>query len=342
MSKITIQLIAERAGVSRGTVDRVLHNRPNVNPEIRERVQRVVRQTGYRMRQEQAADNPKQIGVLLPGNTWFNADLKRELLRGLEDAKRAVASYGCGLTIAECETDLPGEFAERIRHMQERGLDALAICAKNSPVMHKLVCGLTESGMTVVTYNSDLPGSGRKCFVGQDPYRSGRVAADLIVKFMKKSGRILIVAGNLEIDAHKRRTDGFINKCVDAGISRDRLLLVESFNEYVLTYEKVAEMLAGISDLRAIYMANESVAACAEALARSGKQGKVMVVGNDLTAVTRRLLQEGTVDFIIEQNVYWQGYRPVVLLKDLMLSPGLRVPEYQFTDISVINAENMR
>lgn len=342
MGKVTIQLIAERAGVSRGTVDRVLHNRPNVNPKIRERVQRVVRQTGYRMRQEQATDNPKQIGVLLPGNTWFNADLKRELLRGLEDAKRAVAPYGCGLTIAECETDLPGEFAERIRHMQERGLDTLAICAKNSPVMHKLVCGLTESGMTVITYNSDLPGSGRRCFVGQDPYRSGRVAADLIVKFMEASGRILIVAGNLEIDAHKRRTDGFIDKCVDAGISRDRLLLVESFNEYVLTYEKVAEILAGTSDLQAIYMANESVAACAEALARSGKQGKVMVVGNDLTAVTRRLLREGAVDFIIEQNVYWQGYRPVVLLKDLMLSPGLRVPEYQFTDISVINAENMR
>lgn len=342
MSKITIQLIAERAGVSRGTVDRVLHNRPNVNPEIRERVQRVVRQTGYRMRQEQAKDTPKQIGVLVPGNTMFNADLRRELLHGLEDAKLAVAPYGCGVSVSECETDLPGEFAERIRKMQERGLDALAICAKNSPIMHKLICELAESGMVVVTYNSDLPGSGRRCFVGQDAYRSGRVAADLISKYVGSSGRILIVAGNLEIDAHKRRTDGFIDKCMDIGISRDRLLLKESFNEYVLTYEKVTETLAKEPDLRAIYMANESVAACAEALMRSGQQDRIMVVGNDLTAVTRRLLREGTVDFIIEQNVYWQGYRPVVLVKDLMLSPDLRVPEYQFTDISVINAENMR
>lgn len=341
MSRITIQLIAERAGVSRGTVDRVIHNRPGVNPKIRERVQRVVRQTGYRMCQEQVNDIPKRIGVLLPGDIWFNADLKRELLHGLRDAELMVAPYGCRVIIAECETDLPIELAERIRHMEKEGLDALAICARNSPVMHKLVCGLTESGMTVITYNSDLPSSGRRCFVGQDLYQSGRVAADMIAKCVGPADRILVVAGNLEIDAHKKRTDGFIDKCLDVGISHDRLLLVESFNEYVLTYEKVTETLAKIPDLRAIYMANESVAACAEALIRSGKQDRIMVVGNDLTTVTRKLLQEGTVDFIIEQDVYEQGYRPVVLLKDLILSSDVHVSEYQFTNISVINAENM-
>ena len=37
---VTIQKIAELSGVSRGTVDRVLHGRPNVNPMIREKVVR--------------------------------------------------------------------------------------------------------------------------------------------------------------------------------------------------------------------------------------------------------------------------------------------------------------
>ena len=47
MGRVTIQTIAERAGVSRGTVDRVLHDRPNVNPTVREHVQQIVRQLGY-------------------------------------------------------------------------------------------------------------------------------------------------------------------------------------------------------------------------------------------------------------------------------------------------------
>ena len=35
--RTTIKMIAERAGVSIGTVDRVLHDRPYVKAEVRER-----------------------------------------------------------------------------------------------------------------------------------------------------------------------------------------------------------------------------------------------------------------------------------------------------------------
>ena len=45
--RITINTIAERAGVSRGTVDRVLNGRPHVKPEIAERVLRTMRELGY-------------------------------------------------------------------------------------------------------------------------------------------------------------------------------------------------------------------------------------------------------------------------------------------------------
>lgn len=45
--KITIQHIATRAGVSRGAVDKVIHNRPGVREEVRQRVLRVIAETGY-------------------------------------------------------------------------------------------------------------------------------------------------------------------------------------------------------------------------------------------------------------------------------------------------------
>lgn len=41
--KATINMVAERAGVSRGTVDRVLNQRPHVKPELRERIVRAMR-----------------------------------------------------------------------------------------------------------------------------------------------------------------------------------------------------------------------------------------------------------------------------------------------------------
>ena len=45
--KIRIKDIAERAGVSAGTVDRVLHGRPNVSPEARKKVEQALREMDY-------------------------------------------------------------------------------------------------------------------------------------------------------------------------------------------------------------------------------------------------------------------------------------------------------
>ena len=46
--RITVDTVARMAGVSRGTVDRVLHNRPNVRPEVRERILAVMKKLDYK------------------------------------------------------------------------------------------------------------------------------------------------------------------------------------------------------------------------------------------------------------------------------------------------------
>ena len=53
---ITIKELAKRAGVSRGTVDRVLNGRPGVKPETEARVRALMDQLGY---------HPDQTGRML-------------------------------------------------------------------------------------------------------------------------------------------------------------------------------------------------------------------------------------------------------------------------------------
>ena len=43
----TIKQIAELSGVSRGTVDRVLHNRGGVDPQIAKKIQKIAKENGY-------------------------------------------------------------------------------------------------------------------------------------------------------------------------------------------------------------------------------------------------------------------------------------------------------
>lgn len=49
--KITLKQVAKLAGVSLTTASRVINNRPNVSPEVRERVWRIIKEIGYQPNQ---------------------------------------------------------------------------------------------------------------------------------------------------------------------------------------------------------------------------------------------------------------------------------------------------
>ena len=91
---ITIKELAERTGVSRGTVDRVLHDRGRVSPEVKDLVLRKAEEFGYQPNRAgkilAARKQPHKIGVLLPaeGNPFFI-----DVIKGMEDADREYPEF---------------------------------------------------------------------------------------------------------------------------------------------------------------------------------------------------------------------------------------------------------
>lgn len=67
-NRITIQKVAEMADVSKATVSRVLNEYPHVRPEVREKVQRIIRETGYQpnnIARMLASDRSRIIGLVI-------------------------------------------------------------------------------------------------------------------------------------------------------------------------------------------------------------------------------------------------------------------------------------
>ncbi|MDO4615603.1 MAG: LacI family DNA-binding transcriptional regulator [Lachnospiraceae bacterium] len=338
MSRITIAEIARHAGVSRGTVDRALHNRGEINPEVRERVIRSAKILGYPLK---AAPNQRKIGILLPGGSWFDRYLKETWKQGVADASALLESLGYRILLQECETSESGEMAAQILAMEEQGVSGLILTARDEPQIRSLVNSLADRNIPTITYNSDIS-SRRSAYVGQDPYKSGRVAGDIYVKYAEPDRRVLVIAGNLAFTGHRRRVQGFLDKCVERGIDRTQIRIEESNNEYELTREKVLAAFREDARISAVYMANESISGCVDALRELELTERVLVIGNDLTAGTRSMLMEGSVNFIVEQNIYWQGYRPLILMKHLLESPDASTEEDRFTHIRVANRETVR
>jgi len=67
--KLTLKDIGELAGVSRSTVSRVINDYPHITPEVRERVQRVIHETGYqpnKIAQSLASSKTGIVGLVIP------------------------------------------------------------------------------------------------------------------------------------------------------------------------------------------------------------------------------------------------------------------------------------
>ena len=183
--KVTIQMVADLAGVSRGTVDRVLNNRSYVRADVRERVLDAIRDTGYvspresHQQQMDAAIKPIKLGVLMPN--WDNQFLT-EVTQGIRQAQLELADSHVQVISRKCKTDLAQEAIGLLEELRAEGVSGLAVCTLNDPSIEQRVSELAEAGIPCITFNSDLPGSRRLCFVGQDIRKAGRVAAGLISK----------------------------------------------------------------------------------------------------------------------------------------------------------------
>lgn len=341
----TIQMVADLAGVSRGTVDRVLNNRSYVKEEVRVRVQEAVAELGYLSphafhSQEMAGKSctPVKLGVLLPNWTDF---FRPEVLRGIEGAREELSPFGVEIAVEECLTDDPEESIQRLDTLVTRGVRGISLCAVNDFSIEAKVISLVEQDIPVITFNSDLPNSKRISFVGQNYEKSGRIAAELISKCTPRTGRILAMCGNLEFDGHRKRLEGFGARMQELQFPNSQIEVMETYNDYYFTCRRVTEVLERTPNLAAIYMANQSVPGCAQALKAAGKEKEVRLVVHDLSHNTRALLQSGCVDFTISQDFYRQGYLPLKCLWELIHLGKQPEIDQTNTYISVICSQNM-
>ncbi len=99
-AKITIKDVANAAGVSTQTVSRVLNNRPDVAPETREMIQRVIRELGYApniIARSLSSGRTNTIGVVGFGLEYYGP---AKVLTGIEK-KAAEYGYSVMLTLLD-------------------------------------------------------------------------------------------------------------------------------------------------------------------------------------------------------------------------------------------------
>lgn len=334
---VTVQQIAEEAGVSRGTVDRVLHERGKVKPEIAENIREIARRLGYyeKMQRVHAAKRSAAdfcLGVVL---TSVETPTMRIVAEGAQAAREKLCAMGAQVHIRLLEQLDPQKLVACIDELAALGINALAIAPSSDAVVCDRLRALADSGVAIVTLNGDLPGCGRLCYVGMDNTRGGRVAAGLMHLVLPEGGKVLPITAHLTHFAHKQRYTSFDQEISENHPEIELLPLQSCFNRDDFAQEIVLHTLEEHPDLRGVYLAANGTRGVCEAIEQSGLTGRVRVITYDLNEQNREDLAAGRISALLDQEPFEQGWRPPFLLYRHVIEGQPIEEELAYTKIGI-------
>lgn len=340
--RTTIKMIAERAGVSIGTVDRVLHDRPYVKAEVRERVLRVLEELDYRPNRMASAlatsGTPRHLALVQP--EWEKGYVQEEMEAGTARFLEEYRDYNVTLDLRTYPRGDDGECRRLLHEAAEAGAQAIALCASDTPEIRLAMERLAERGTPVATFNSDVPGGRRLCYVGEDGHHAGRVAGEIASRLLKKDDAFLVIYADPAYSAHKARVDGFLERLEERGIPAGNGMVAATHRDYRQTADAVADALTRHPALKLVYMANPSVPACVEVIDSRGLTGKIHVLTHDCGPEIQGLLRSGQVDFTIGQDLACQPYQALKLLFGALMGQPPKQDCYD-TASPILNAETI-
>lgn len=334
---VTLQQIAERAGVSRGTVDRALNNRGRIRSEVAEEIKKIAEEMGYRPnragRALAMAKRSFRIGAILQE---VETPFIQEMLRGIESAKAEIENMG-GLVFVK---QIVGSDAqETIRAMEElRKKDVYAIAlnpTKDDELKNVINQYVTEYQIPIVTMNSDLEETGRICYIGQDGFRCGATAAGLMKEIVRESGKIAVISGYEVNPSLKNRELGFKKEMARICPHLEVLETRYAFNDPARSEEIARQVMEEYPDLRGIFITSHAEMGVCNVLENYYPDRDVKVIANDTIGEERERVLNSKVNFVLEQDAYLQGFEPIMTLFHLLFDGEEPACEHQYTDIII-------
>ena len=300
--KITLRTVAEAAGVSVATVDRVLNRRDGVRSVTIEKVESAIRQLGYA---------PSSLaGRVQPTTSHFAFVLPRGHNPFFEALETTIQRLNDWLPYKEADFDIrhvdvfDGEvLAEALREIRQENYAGIAVAALDHPAVREAINALKSDGVAVVTLVSDVPSSRRDRFIGIDNTAAGRTAGSLIGRFLPgHSGKVALVAGSLALRDHAERRFGFEQVIAQDFPDVHVIALREGRDDPTRVHELVEDLLRQHADLAGIYNAGAGNAGVISALEASGRARDVVYIAHELIEENREALVRGTIDAVINQD----------------------------------------
>jgi LacI family transcriptional regulator len=290
--------IAAQSGLSRATVDRVLHSRVGVRPETVVQVERAVAELERQRTQVHLSGRTLLLDLVMQAPGRFSTATRQALESELTSLRPAVLRTRSQLT----EHSDPGAASAVLDRIARRGSDGVILKAPDHPLVVAGVAGLADAGIPVVTFVTDLPTSRRAAYVGVDNRAAGATAAYLVARWATGTGPVLVTLSSSSFHGEEEREAGFRAAMRELAPQRAVHEVTGTDGLDATMRESVRAALVeepGIDACYSIGGGNRAILAVFDELGRTPE----VFVAHDLDADNRRLLRTRRISAVLHHDL---------------------------------------
>lgn len=299
----TIQDLAEASGVSVATVDRVLNRRLPVREDTAMRVVAAAEAIGFHatgLLRQRLKETPKRtFGFLLQKR---NDEFYRNFAAELAAATKEASAIQGRAAVEFMDDIVPATIAARIREAAQR-CDALAVVAVDHPLVNEAIAEASRAGKHIITLLSDVTAPERTAYLAVDSRRAGRTAAWAISRLSQSPGKIGILLGSHRYLSQELAEVSFRSYMREHATEFQLLEPLVNLEDPRIAYEAIVDMIGSNPGLAGIYVAGGGAEGLIQALRDEGAGSRIVAVCNELTAMTRSALIDGTLDMVLATPV---------------------------------------
>lgn len=345
--RIRIKDIAEMAGVSVGTVDRVLHGRANVSALSREKVERVLEEINYvpnHYASALASNKTYNFAAILPlhkeDSYWARVE------NGLREGVKRYTDFKLAFKVFSYDQWNEDSFEAQCRNLMAYRPDAVIVGPIfNYGVMSKFVRRLESKDIPYSLLDSYWPDFNPVTFYGQDALRSGEFSAKIILMSAGTSKRIALfkflgegrVASRQQLERERgfrayveRHSPG--TEIVDINLyAYDKEGMKDTLRDFFTQHKEIRNGVSFNSSIHIVgdFLKNEMP-----------HHHHIALLGYDAIDSNIRCMRDGYVDFLVGQHPQHQGLN---CFRSLFNSCVLQMKQQvmHYVGIDLIMPENM-
>ena len=342
--KIRIKDIAQRAGVSVGTVDRVLHDRPNVSKTAREKVEKALEEMDYQPNMYASAlayNRDYHFYLLMPSHEneayW---DEVEEGAKGATDRRR---DFGASLHIMYFERFNAASFTKTARECLKENPDGVIVVPATLEATRQFTDKLHEHHIPFILLDSYMPDLKPLAFYGQDSFQSGYFAARMLMLIAQKEKEIMMMKllkdGQVGSKQQMNRETGFRHYMTDH-FPAVKISEVDLPWDQPDSYDQLLEdFFSKHPNVHHCITFNSKAHIVGEFLLRSNRRD-VQIMGYDMVPKNAECVRQGSISFLLAQHAYMQGYACIWTLFDAIVLKK-EVTPVNYMPIELLTRENI-